>query len=97
MANIGANADATNTQEPQREFLRVEIRLEEAEARLAQRAQQDAALLQNALQDAEGRRVAAQDRARELERRLGVAEGLLTDNDELGETAKAKDAQRADM
>eukprot|EP00969_Alexandrium_andersonii_P062480 2752134-Alexandrium_andersonii.AAC.1 len=61
-------------QELRREVMRVEVRSEEAEARLAQRSQQDTALLQNVLQDAEGRRAEAQDRAQELERRLGVAE-----------------------
>eukprot|EP00969_Alexandrium_andersonii_P041223 1807409-Alexandrium_andersonii.AAC.1 len=87
-----ANADAMNMPELQRELQRVEVQSEAAEARLVQRLQQEVALVRNVFHDVERRRGEAQDRAQKLERRLEVAEGLLTDNEELRERAKAKDA-----
>eukprot|EP00969_Alexandrium_andersonii_P335477 14826749-Alexandrium_andersonii.AAC.1 len=51
----------------------------------------------NVLRDAEGHNAEAQGRAQEHERKLGVAEGLNYDNEELRERAQAKDAQGADM
>eukprot|EP00969_Alexandrium_andersonii_P234197 10340463-Alexandrium_andersonii.AAC.1 len=54
IADIRANADAMNVQELRKELRRVEIRSEEAAARLVQRSQQDAALVQNVLQEPKG-------------------------------------------
>eukprot|EP00969_Alexandrium_andersonii_P210261 9288278-Alexandrium_andersonii.AAC.1 len=49
VAEAKANADALNTHELQSELQRVEIQSEAAQARLAERAQQEVTLVQNVL------------------------------------------------
>eukprot|EP00969_Alexandrium_andersonii_P020906 914350-Alexandrium_andersonii.AAC.1 len=83
--------------ELQRELSRVEAQTEAAHVRLAEQARQEVALAQTVLANTQGQSEQAQNRAQVLERRLEIAAGLLTDNEELREQAKAKDAQCADM
>eukprot|EP00969_Alexandrium_andersonii_P255870 11311151-Alexandrium_andersonii.AAC.1 len=97
VAEHRANAEAANTNELQRELDRVEAQSEVAHARLAEQARQEVALAQTVLTNTEGQSEQVQSRAQVLERRLEVAAGLLTDNEELREQAEAKDAQRAGM
>eukprot|EP00969_Alexandrium_andersonii_P239697 10581603-Alexandrium_andersonii.AAC.1 len=47
VAEAKANADAANIRELQRELQRVEVQSEAAQARLAERARQEVALVQN--------------------------------------------------
>eukprot|EP00969_Alexandrium_andersonii_P206642 9129373-Alexandrium_andersonii.AAC.1 len=97
MAEARANADASNMRELQRGLRRVEVQSVAAQARSAEQAQQEVALVQNVFAGAEGRRGEVQNRAQILKQRLEVAAGLLADDEELRGRAKAKGAQRADM